>query len=190
MTEAMPQPSAVKMDISEVVSAPKPKRKKKPMTEEHKAKCKESLKRARIASALKRQQKAEYKKIKQKEEDDEMVATIEKARQKQIAANSDEKDKIISRLQKQLDNITLNDVIPKPKKKPKKLEVIEEELPPPREPSPPPREPSPPPLPKPTPRQPSPTPQPKPTPIVAKPPPLPKPMPYVCKRKVKTFSYF
>ena len=111
---------------------PKPKRKvKRPMSEHHKAKCVESLKKAREASAIKRAKTAEAKRIIKKEEDQKLDDIINNSRQKEKSDNA-EKDKIILRLQKQLDNITLNDVIKKPPakqpKKPKMVTIIEDEI--------------------------------------------------------------
>ena len=110
---------------------PKPKRKaKKPMSEHHKAKCIASLKKAREASAIKRAKTAEAKRIIKKEESDKLDSIINNSRQKEKHDN-EEKDKIILRLQKQLDNITLNDIIKKPKptvKKPKMVTIIEDEI--------------------------------------------------------------
>ena len=111
---------------------PKPKRKaKKPMSEHHKAKCVASLKKAREASAIKRAKTAEAKRIIKKEEDQKLDDIINNSRQKEKHDN-EEKDKIILRLQKQLDNITLNDIIKKPpaKKptKPKMVTIIEDEI--------------------------------------------------------------
>ena len=106
---------------------PTPKRKyKKPMSEHHKAKCVESLKKAREASAIKRKKTAEAKKIMKKEEEAKLDAIINSSREKENKKN-DERDRIILRLQKQLDNITLNDVIKKPPPKPKIETIIEEE---------------------------------------------------------------
>ena len=98
------------------------------MSEHHKAKCVESLKKAREASAIKRKEKAEYKKIMKKKADDEMKEIINNSRALDKESN-DEKDKIILRLQKQLNNLTLNDVIskPKPKRPVKKMETIIED---------------------------------------------------------------
>tara|TARA_R110001592_G_scaffold27919_1_gene103373 strand:- start:9113 stop:9703 length:591 start_codon:yes stop_codon:yes gene_type:complete len=107
----------------------KPRKPKKKMSEHHKAKCVESLKKAREASAIKRKEKAEYKKIMKKKADDEMKEIINNSRALDKESN-DEKDKIILRLQKQLNSLTLNDVIskPKPKKRPvKKMETIIED---------------------------------------------------------------
>lgn len=111
------------------ISPPKKVRKpKKKMSEHHKAKCVESLKKAREASAIKRKEKAEYKKIMKKKADDEMKEIINNSRALDKESN-DEKDKIILRLQKQLNNLTLNDVIskPKPKRPVKKMETIIED---------------------------------------------------------------
>lgn len=113
-------------------ATPKPKRKaKKPMSEHHKAKCVASLKKAREASAIKRAKTAEAKRIIKKEEADKLDSIINNSREKERSDNA-EKDKIILRLQKQLDNITLNDVIKKPPakqpKKPKMVTIIEDEI--------------------------------------------------------------
>ena len=129
---------AIKMIVEPVVEGvveteipPKKTRKpKKKMSEHHKAKCVESLKKAREASAIKRKETAEYKKIMKKKADDEMKEIINNSRALDKESN-DEKDKIILRLQKQLNNLTLNDVISKPKPKPKrqvkKMETIIED---------------------------------------------------------------
>ena len=107
---------------------PKKRKAKKPMSEHHKAKCVASLKKAREASAIKRAKTAEAKRIIKKEEDQKLDDIINNSRQKEKHDN-EEKDKIILRLQKQLDNITLNDVIKKPPaKKPKMVTIIEEEI--------------------------------------------------------------
>tara|TARA_R110002167_G_scaffold83638_3_gene227049 strand:+ start:1143 stop:1715 length:573 start_codon:yes stop_codon:yes gene_type:complete len=118
----------------------KPRKPKKKMSEHHKAKCVESLKKAREASAIKRKEKAEYKKIMKKKADDDIKEIINNSRAKDKETN-DEKDKIILRLQKQLNNLTLNDVISKPKRPVKKMETIIEDditgvlpIPPPKKP--------------------------------------------------------
>ena len=87
----------LELEVKEVKET-KPKKKRKPMSEEHKAKLLKSLEKARIQSALKRGKKAK----------------------------ENIKDKEIKRLQAKLDNLTLQDVLPKkPKSKP--LPKIEEE---------------------------------------------------------------
>jgi len=101
----------------ENATAPKTKVKKprKPMSAEHKAKALEALKKAREASKLARGKKAQAKKIiksKKEEETDDIIrkSLLEKT------TKSDAKDKEIERLQKKLDGLTLQDVIPKIKK--------------------------------------------------------------------------
>jgi len=117
----MPLP-AILSDNQEQIPK-KPRKPKKKMSEHHKAKCVESLKKAREASAIKRKEKAEYKKIMKKKEQDEITDVINTSRAKD-KERSDEKDAIILRLKKQLDNLTLNDVVAKPKRKMKKMETI------------------------------------------------------------------
>ena len=66
----------MKLNDAEIIDPIKPiKKKRKPMTAEHKAKCMASLKKAREASQLKRGKKARAKKI-MKEKDDEEVDKI------------------------------------------------------------------------------------------------------------------
>ena len=114
----------LKLEIEEVKEI-KPKKKRKPMSEEHKAKLIKSLEKARIQSALKRGKKAKAKKI-LKEQDDEEVDKILDLHIKSKEAKENQKDKEIKRLQAKLDNLTLQDVLPKkPKSKP--LPIIEEE---------------------------------------------------------------
>jgi len=180
-------------DVSDIIDEPpsKPKKerkKKKPMSEHHKKKCIESLKKAREASALKRKEKAEYKKIMKQKDDEEMKEIIRKSRAKDKEDN-EEKDKIILRLQKQLNNLTLQDVIPKPKKKPKQMITIiedEHEEPPSNQTK----------APDPKPIEPNPAPIQKPKPMIQNNMAVNtniisnKPKAYICKRKSKAFQYF
>ena len=111
------------------LDTPKPvkeKKQRKPMTPEHKAKVLAALSKAREASALSRQKKAEVKKIKKRDADEETDEIIRKDLLKKTAKN-DAKDDRIAALEKQLSNITLQDVIKKPKAK-KPMKVIEEEI--------------------------------------------------------------
>lgn len=100
------------------VKEKKPKKKRAPMSEEHKAKCRESLIKAREASKKKRQKNAYVKKIKKKEE--------EKAKDDQIKKTilNDDKDKEIAMLKKKLESLTLQDVVQKPEPKPKQQEPL------------------------------------------------------------------
>ena len=120
--------SVVEPRVDTEIPPKKTRKPKKKMSEHHKAKCVESLKKAREASAIKRKEKAEYKKIMKKKADDEMKEIINNSRALDKESN-DEKDKIILRLQKQLNNLTLNDVIskPKPKRQVKKMDTIIED---------------------------------------------------------------
>ncbi len=114
----------LELEVKEVKEI-KPKKKRKPMSEEHKAKLLKSLEKARIQSALKRGKKAKAKQI-LKEQDDAEVDKILDLHIKSKEAKENQKDKEIKRLQAKLDNLTLQDVLPKkPKSKP--LPIIEEE---------------------------------------------------------------
>jgi|TARA_R110002033_G_scaffold125732_1_gene167797 hypothetical protein len=114
----------LELEVKEVKET-KPKKKRKPMSEEHKAKLLKSLEKARIQSALKRGKKAKAKQI-LKEQDDDEVDKILDLHIKSKEAKENIKDKEIKRLQAKLDNLTLQDVLPKkPKSKP--LPKIEEE---------------------------------------------------------------
>jgi hypothetical protein len=118
------------------VKPKKPRKKRAPMSAEHKAKCVASLAKAREASKAKRQKNAYVKRIKKKEEekakDDIIKAQI-------LADNSNtDKDKEIAKLKKQLESLTLQDVVKKPKPKVEKpLPTIDElnESEPPQQPS-------------------------------------------------------
>tara|TARA_R110000824_G_scaffold34846_3_gene110024 strand:- start:2059 stop:2631 length:573 start_codon:yes stop_codon:yes gene_type:complete len=106
----------LELDDVEIIETIKPiKKKRKPMTAEHKAKCMASLKKAREASQLKRGKKAKAKKI-MKEKDDAEVDKILDLHIKSKAEKEEAKDKEISALKKKLDSLTLQDIIPKPPK--------------------------------------------------------------------------
>ena len=106
----------LEINDAEVIETIKPiKKKRKPMTAEHKAKCMASLKKAREASQLKRGKKARAKKI-MKEKDDDEVDKILDLHIKSKAEKSEAKDKEIAMLKKKLNSLTLQDVIPKPPK--------------------------------------------------------------------------
>ena len=106
----------LEIDDVEIIETIKPiKKKRKPMTAEHKAKCMASLKKAREASQLKRGKKANAKKI-MKEKDDAEVDKILDLHIKSKAEKEEAKDKEISALKKKLDSLTLQDIIPKPPK--------------------------------------------------------------------------
>lgn len=103
----------------QVAEKPKKTRKpRKPMSDEHKKKCRESLAKAREASKAKRQKNAYIKRLKKKEEEKEKDDQI-----KQQILN-DDKDKEIAELKKKLNSLTLQDVVKKPEPKP--LPTIEE----------------------------------------------------------------
>ena len=122
-TTALPVPNENPVVPEGEVKPKKPRKPRKPMSEEHKAKCKESLAKAREASKKKRQKNAYVKKLKKKEDEKEKDDAIKA----QILAE-DSKDKEIEKLKKKLANLTLQDVLPKPKPKAKEevLETIEE----------------------------------------------------------------
>ena len=123
-TTALPVPNENPVVPEGEVKPKKPRKPRKPMSEEHKAKCKESLAKAREASKKKRQKNAYVKKLKKKEDEKEKDDAIKA----QILAE-DSKDKEIEKLKKKLANLTLQDVLPKPKPKAKEevLESIAEE---------------------------------------------------------------
>ena len=173
--------SVVEPRVDTEILPKKVRKPKKKMSEHHKAKCVESLKKAREASAIKRKEKAEYKKIMKKKADDEMKEIINNSRALDKDSN-DEKDKIILRLQKQLNNLTLNDVIskPKPKRPVKKMETIIEDNEGNHEDV---QE-----LPKQKPTKPNKQPVLNTKHIITKVP--PKPIPYKCKRVNKASKYF
>ena len=132
----------LEIEEAEVIETIKPiKKKRKPMTAEHKAKCMASLKKAREASQLKRGKKARAKKI-MKEKDDAEVDKILDLHIKSKAEKAEAKDKEIAMLKKKLNSLTLQDVIPKPPPKPKPEPEPEPESEPEHEPEP---EPMPPP---------------------------------------------
>ena len=133
----------LEIEDAEVIETIKPiKKKRKPMTAEHKAKCMASLKKAREASQLKRGKKARAKKI-MKEKDDDEVDKILDLHIKSKAEKAEAKDKEIAMLKKKLNSLTLQDVIPKPPK------VIQPEPEPESESEPEPEEPEPMPMPPP-----------------------------------------
>ncbi len=110
-------------EAEEIAPIKKVKKKRKPMTAEHKAKCMASLKKAREASQLKRGKKAKAKKI-MKEKDDEEVDKILDLHIKAKAEKEEAKDKEIAALKKQLNSLTLQDIIPKPPPQPKRVESV------------------------------------------------------------------
>ena len=90
----------LEINDAEIIDHIKPiKKKRKPMTAEHKAKCMASLKKAREASQLKRGKKARAKKI-MKEKDDEEVDKILDLHIKSKAEKAQAKDKEIAMLKK------------------------------------------------------------------------------------------
>ena len=111
-------------DAEEIAPIKKVKKKRKPMTAEHKAKCLAALEKARAASQLKRGKKAKAKKI-IKEKDDAEVDKILDLHLKDKAEKEGAKDKEIADLKKKLNSLTLQDVIPKPPKK--KVVIVEPE---------------------------------------------------------------
>ena len=115
----------LELDVKDIEETPpkKEKKKRRPMTKEHKDKLLLSLEKARKASALKRGKKAKAKQI-MKQKDDEEVDKILDLHIKSKQDKENMKDKEIKRLQAKLDGLTLQDVIIKPKKKP--LPVIQE----------------------------------------------------------------
>ena len=104
-------------DAPVIETIKKVKKKRKPMTAEHKAKCLLALEKARAASQLKRGKKAKAKKI-MKEKDDAEVDKILDLHIKSKAEKEEAKDKEIAALKKKLNSITLQDIIPKPPPKP------------------------------------------------------------------------
>jgi len=110
-------------DAEEIAPIKKVKKKRKPMTADHKAKCLAALEKARAASQLKRGKKAKAKKI-IKEKDDAEVDKILDLHLKEKAEKEGAKDKEIADLKKKLNSLTLQDVIPKP---PKKVVIVEPE---------------------------------------------------------------
>ena len=111
----------------------KVKKPRKPMSAEHKKKVLESLKKAREASKLARGKNSQAKKILKKKKNDETDEIIRRSLLEKTVKDN-EKDIEIKRLKKQLDNLTLQDVIPKPKKKPKMEPIVEETEPEPEPP--------------------------------------------------------
>ena len=107
-----------------VVPKPKIKKARKPMTPEHKAKLVESLKKAREQSALKRGLKSQAKKIIKEADEAETNEIIRKSLLVKAKAEHDPRDVEIKKLRAKLDGLTLQDVIKKPKPKPKV--IIEE----------------------------------------------------------------
>ncbi len=106
----------------EEIKPKKERKKRKPMSAEHKAKALEALKKAREASKAKRQKNAYVKRLKKKEEEKAKDDEIKK----QILAD-DDKDKEIAKLKKQLESLTLQDVVKKPTPKQQEpLPTIEE----------------------------------------------------------------
>ena len=116
----------ISMSVEKIEEEPpkKIKKKRRPMTAEHKAKLVASLAKAREASALKRGKVAKAKKI-LKAQDDEQVDKILDAHIKNKKEKETLKDKEIAKLKSQLENLTLQDVVPK---KPKVMETIKEEV--------------------------------------------------------------
>ena len=121
-------------DTEEITPIKKVKKKRKPMTADHKAKCLAALEKARAASQLKRGKKAKAKKI-IKEKDEAEVDKILDLHLKDKAEKEGAKDKEIADLKKKLNSLTLQDVIPKPPKK--KVVIVEPEDDPESEPAPP-----------------------------------------------------
>ena len=118
----------------------KEKKKRKPMTPEHKAKLLEGLKKAREKSNLMRKKRSEAKKIIKRKENEEVDRILHENLLSK-GKKEDDKDKEIARLKKKLENLTLQDVIKKPKKNkrpptPEPLYVSEEEPEPEPEPEP------------------------------------------------------
>ena len=112
--------------VIEEIEEPTPKKKvkkpRKPMSAEHKAKLLLSLAKAREQSCLKRGLKSQAKKI-LKEKDE--AETNEIIRKSLLAKDvEDPRDIQIRELKARLDGLTLQDVVKKPKAKPK---VINEE---------------------------------------------------------------
>lgn len=124
----------IKMEIEELIDnetiipkkikKEKIKKPRKPLSDSHRAKLLEALKKARIASALKRGKASRAKKI-LKEKNDENVDKILDDHIKAKKDKEDEKDKTILELKAKLDGLTLQDIIPKIKKK--KIEKIVED---------------------------------------------------------------
>ena len=125
----------IKMEIEELIDnetiipkkikKEKIKKPRKPLSDSHRAKLLEALKKARIASALKRGKASRAKKI-LKEKNDENVDKILDDHIKAKQDKEDEKDKTILELKARLDGLVLQDIIPKIKKK--KIEKIVEEV--------------------------------------------------------------
>jgi len=106
----------IEEEITPKTKPKKEKKKRKPMTPEHKAKLLEGLKKAREKSNLMRKKRSEAKKIIKRKEDEE----VERILHENLLAKGkkeDDKDKEIARLKKKLESLTLQDVIKKPKKK-------------------------------------------------------------------------
>ena len=101
------------------------KKPRKPMTPEHKAKLMLSLKKAREQSALKRGLKSQAKKILKEADEAETNEIIRKSLLVKAKAEEDPRDIEIKNLKAKLDGLTLQDVVKKPKTKPK---VIMEEF--------------------------------------------------------------
>tara|TARA_R110000765_G_scaffold55166_3_gene109596 strand:- start:443 stop:1009 length:567 start_codon:yes stop_codon:yes gene_type:complete len=100
------------------------KKPRKPMTPEHKEKLLSSLKKAREQSALKRGLKSHAKKIIKAADEAETNDIIRKSLLVKAKAEEDPRDIEIKKLRAKLDGLTLQDVIKKPKPKPKV--IIEE----------------------------------------------------------------
>jgi len=132
----------IEEEITPKTKPKKEKKKRKPMTPEHKAKLLEGLKKAREKSNLMRKKRSEAKKIIKRKEDEE----VERILHENLLAKGkkeDDKDKEIARLKKKLESLTLQDVIKKPKKKkvvriptPEPEELTEEDSEPEPEPEP------------------------------------------------------
>tara|TARA_R110000787_G_scaffold31374_1_gene83318 strand:+ start:55 stop:624 length:570 start_codon:yes stop_codon:yes gene_type:complete len=100
------------------------KKPRKPMSAEHKAKLLLSLKKAREQSVLKRGLKSQAKKILKEADDAETNEIIRKSLLVKAKAEEDPRDIEIKKLRAKLDGLTLQDVVKKPKSKPKV--IIEE----------------------------------------------------------------
>jgi len=116
-----PADDNIEIEIKEEKEAPKEKpkkekKKRKPMSPEHKAKLLEGLKKAREKSNLMRKKRSEAKKIIKRKEDEEVDRILHENLLSK-GKKEDDKDKEIERLKKKLENLTLQDIIKKPKKK-------------------------------------------------------------------------
>ena len=114
------EPEVMETILEEPKAKKGAKKPRKPMSAEHKAKVIAALDKARKASSLARQKRAEVKKIKKRDEDEERDDIIRKDILRKSTKN-DDKDKKIQELEKKLAGLTLQDVV----KKPKKVKVID-----------------------------------------------------------------